>query len=1178
MNWTDEQKSAITFRDEKSILLSAAAGSGKTAVLVQRIISRLTDKENPLNINEMLVLTFTEAAAAEMKQKIRKAVQDALFSDPENAHLKKQMMLLHSAQISTIHSFLSSVLRGNAHLSELPIGFSLSSEEEAELLLKQALDIVLERYYKNMDKIKPFYELSVCYGGAKGDLALRESVLKLYSFIRSLPYPKEWLCSSVKNYETLYKEKDIKNTKWQKSSEKIISSYIDAIKECYDAISQVSEHFSEDHPYVSFYSAEKRLVFDMLLKLDNESIAEKVKIISEFRFPAKVRKQNLFPEEEALCDRIREVAKDNFKNLEEFILSAEEKTPEFYKKLYLRAKTLKNIMLMLHRVYTKLKAEKECADFSDLEHGALKLLADEKHQPTALSKDLKKRYKEILIDEYQDTSNIQDEIFSLISRDNKNKFMAGDVKQSIYKFRNAQSALFLDKRERYLSSSDEGEVLTLSKNFRSRKEIISLCNFIFSDIMSASLGDITYDESQALKFGASFSDEEFIPEFYVVTSEEETEDADTLREKEALFIAKRIKELTETMTVTEKDGTKRPLSYKDIVILMRNRSASPIFKAVFDEAGIPLDTDAPKSFLGSREISTVLSLLAILDNPRQDIPLVAVLRSKIFGFSPDELSDIRAEKKGCDFYDALTFARGKSEKVAFFLDELDLLRKKADDVNLFGLLIFIYERYNLFSVFSSYKNPVVRRSNLKILLQRARAFEKSGKHGLFAFMNYIETLKENDKDLSGAKNSSSDDDSVRLMTVHKSKGLEFSVVFLTDTSHKFNLSDSQTNITQNDNLGFCLSFIDEENKIKYPHISSEIFKQIQTGELLSEEMRLLYVALTRAKEKLIITSALNKTSKNPYIFSKDKKPLLCQLKGIRNYAQWLIFSLLTHKDAKCLREFFELDEDIIKTKADFPLKCQVIYSAEKIEAEEICKDLKTQSQESTISASLKKEIETVLLSDKALGSDVPFKVSVSALKKEKNEVRPPALTLGKNIQRKANSEFSPAERGTITHFMLSYLDEKKILSLKDLEAEIEKAESSGIITKPQKDAVDTASLFRLYDSDLFKRLKESKKVFKEYSFYIYVKAKDIKEDLSDDEKDLDVLLQGTIDCFFEDYDGEFVLIDYKTDRITKDEAEIRAKDYLVQLESYSKALYEIFGKKPKERYIYFLSINHAERL
>lgn len=1181
MNWTDEQSSAINFREPKSVLLSAAAGSGKTAVLVQRIISRLTDSKDPLNINELLVLTFTEAAALEMKQKIRKAVKDALSLSPESEHLKRQVMLLHSAQISTIHAFLHSVLKGNAHLSDLPFGFSLASEEEKELLLKEALDTVFEKYYKNMNKIKPFYELSFCYGGAKGDSALRGDVLKLYDFLKSLPYPKEWLNQSVRNYEILYKETNIKNTLWQKAYENIEANLKGAVDECLNSLKTSAELLPEDHRYNSYYNAEVTLVKDFLEKLKNTSSGEKSALIAEFSTPPKARKVGTNPYEEALCDAAHQTLKDNFNNLTAFIKLGEVNREEFYKKLYYRAKTLKNVMLMLDRVYAKLKAEKSLADFSDLEHGALKLLTDKDHNPTALSFELKKRYKEILIDEYQDTSNIQDEIFSLISRNKKNTFMAGDIKQSIYKFRNAQSALFLGKREKYIAKSDEGALLTLSKNFRSRKEIISLCNFVFSNIMSAHLGDVDYDENEALKFGASYSEEKEAPEFYLITNDEaEDGSIDALREKEARFILSRIKVLLKELEVTEKDGSKRPLEYKDIVILMRNRSALPIFKEVFEEEGVPLDTDAPKGFLSSLEIELTLSLLALCDNPRQDIPLIAALRSKIFSFTPDELAEIRLLKKDGDFYEALCLSRDKNEKASYFLSELDILRKAAEEKSIFGLLVFIYERYNLISLFSYLSSPGPRKSNLKTLLQKAKSFEKSGKSGLFAFMSYVEKLKENDKDLAAPK-STSGENAVKIMTFHRSKGLEFPVVFIADTSHKFNLSDTSKNITVHDNLGLCLAMTDEESKIRYPYMTGEIFKATLTDEYLSEEMRLLYVALTRAKEKLIITSAIKttKTKAQGFIFSKDKKPLLCQLKAARSHGQWLVFALLTHKDAKPLREYYGFDEDITSNNSDFPLICDVLYTLPEAGEDSLKQIPKEQTKSDNIlPLNIKEDIHKVLSFDKVIGSQVPFKLSVSALKKKEKAKESSSLKMGRSIAKKEKQEFSPAERGTITHFMLSFLDEKKILCESDLNEALDKAEKDGIISTAQKNAVRKDTLIKLYESDLFIRLRKSKKTFKEYSFYIYIKAGEILKDIPEEEKDLKVMLQGTIDCFFEDEDGEFVLIDYKTDRITADEAKERAKEYALQLDGYSKALYEIFGKAPKERYIYFLSINHAERL
>ena len=821
----------------------------------------------------------------------------------------------------------------------------------------------------------------------------------------------------------------------------------------------------------------------------------------------------------------------------------------------------------------RLKRERNLLDFSDLEHGLLSLLSDKDHNPTPVALELRERYKEILLDEYQDTNSIQEEIFRLLSRDEKNIFMVGDLKQCIYKFRNAAPELFAEKRLKYKKDEKAGRLLNLSKNFRSRSEVIGTVNFIFSSIMSEGIGDIDYEESEYLKLGAEYPpaecEKDFETEFYLVTGTEDTKATDT----EADFIAKRIEEIVaeKLMVYDTKLGKKRAAEYRDIVILLRHRSSSTCLEEALSLRGIPSCSDASKSYLDSPEVGTIISFLNIIDNPYQDIPLIATLRSKMFGFTADELAEIRLKKQGTWFFDALTATADDGfKKAKSFLEELEKLRYEAQNSSIYKLILTIYERFNCLATAGLMTNPPLRRANLKLLAQRAMDYENKKGGGLFGFMNYLEKLKADGGDLSAAKTVSENENAVRIMTIHKSKGLEFPIVFLSDTSHKFNTKDISRGINFHGEAGLSLAAVDTKLRIKYPSTSSALFKTIIKRELLSEEMRLLYVALTRAKEKLIITSALELSSnqKSAPLYDENKKPLTAHLRRMQNFSGWLLSSLLPHPEAKELRALLGYEEDVVSTKADFKLKVGVIDTIEQKEVLTEHKEEKKNDREIKFS-----DIEEILSYTPDTGDKIPLKITVSEVKRRLSEdvLYSPRLTSSKNIYLKQKEELTAAERGTITHFVLQHLDEKAINREEDLILVLEKAVTEGVISRAQKSVVDTKKLMRFFESELGNRLKESAEIYKEYSFYSKIEAGKVFEEIQEDKKRTEILLQGTIDCFFIEEDGKMVLVDYKTDNVSKAMAAERANHYKIQLDCYNEALLNIFGKKADESYIYFLN-------
>lgn len=1176
MEWTKEQKQAIDFRGDKSVLLAAAAGSGKTAVLVQRIIEKIKDKENPVSVSDLVVLTFTEAAASEMKRKIQRAIKKALAEDPKNKHLKRQSLLVHSAAISTVDAFCKARLKEFVHQTDLPADFSIVSQTEAALILKSAVNRVMEKYYERADLLPSFRALCESCGSAKSDFALRELLTNLFLFSQSMPYPAEWLCRSARAYKPGGGEENA-------CRKEVLSELCADIKEAALLCLETVSALPADHKYYIFYEAETKKLLSLCAALEESGFKGGISEIIEFKLPGKVRVQKTYPEEERKADLLRELYSKKLDGLKGVLSAEKGETEELAQSAYQRIKTLKNIILAIGREFKRQKRAKSYLDFSDLEHEFLSLISDREHNPTSVALSLRKKYSEILLDEYQDTNNVQEEIFRLISRDGKNIFMVGDLKQSIYKFRNAVPKLFSDKYELYKKSGESGELIRLFKNFRSRREVIDAVNGIFSGIMTKNCGDVLYNEEEYLINGAEYpppiGGESFSAEYRLIKFSDESDKkpvSEDIRIAEARLIAKRIGELIKEGfhifdTSLEKQ---RRAEYKDIVILTSNNSAAELIAEVCAECGVPVYAKTGRGYLSSPEVEIILSLLETIDNPYQDIPLIAAMRSGIFGFSAEELAKIRIPHKEGYFYDAvLKAAESGNAKAEFFVSELEALREFSKTASIYRLLIHIFQRYNYFAMVSSFVNPDLRIANLRLFSERAAEFEKTKLSGLFGFLSYLESVREEKQDLLPAKTVSEGENVVRIMTVHKSKGLEFPIVFLADTSRAFNTEDLNKKILRHERGGIALCGYDAEDKIIYPSSQKEIIKRLEKKELFSEQIRLLYVALTRAREKLIITAAADvnpKKMQNP-IYGENKKPSGAYLKSLSCFRDLISAVCLTHKNAKEIRELFSLDEDIINPRLDFPLEVHLDWT-EDIEAGFEMPEEETGSEAPEELKAAKEKAELILSYDLPKEEKVPLKMAVSEVKRRLSDEHEyvPRLLGGKNIYLKSKSELSAAEIGTVTHFILQHISEKEIFSKEDFFGAAEEMQKKGIISKSQLDAADLDAAADFVLSPLGKRMKKSGAVFKEFSFYSEKAAGDIFSELEGEKRETGILLQGTVDCFFEE-NGELVLLDYKTDGISADEAEKRAEQYKIQIDCYKEAIEKIFEKKVKESYICFLN-------
>ncbi len=1184
VNWTPEQIKAIETHGG-NILVAAAAGSGKTAVLVERIIRMITDAKNPVSVDKLLVLTFTDAAAAEMKRKISAAIEEKLEQDPDNKYLHEQSIKVGSAAISTIHSFCNRIISNNVHLTDLPPDFSLIDEVENKVLQSRAVDAVLESYYEKIDKKDGFRQLVTGWGGVKSDDYLRETVVKLHDFSRSLAYPKKWLHDAyTKGYADI-KKYGIDGSVWDNLLKRTIYLIGLDIKEGMNILFNMADReIPADHPLHAYYfdmKAEFVSAFDAIDMEKSDGVDKLCKLTGGFEKKKAPPARGIDPDAAKKISTFRDKkVKVKLKEVAELLSATGRENVDRTIKCLPMVKTLVSIVRQTERVHQRYKREKSSIDFNDLEHGMLRLICTEKREDTPLCRDLREYYHEILIDEFQDTNALQYEIFKRISKEEGNLFMVGDVKQSIYKFRNADPSIFMRLYKSY-GKDEGGQLIRLFKNFRSRKEVTDSVNFVFSSVMSERVGGIEYTEEYLIN-GATYPiGDGYTTEILITDAEAETDLAQEMSkdELEAKNVAARIYDMVnmERLKVTDKETKeKRDIKYGDIAVLCRGRAGCVSIEKALTDIGVSSVSDAGVHYLDSVEVLTVLNFLQIIDNPIQDIPLVAVMRSSMFDFSADELAWIRKRRDG-RYYFALEAAAEENKKAAGFLAVLNNLRECAKFMGVDELVWKICFELHYFSIVGAMKNGERRKANLKLLLARCQDFEQGTLTGLFNFIKYIEVLRERDADLAPATEVAPDGNAVRIMTMHKSKGLEFPVVFVSGTSKKFNLSDAYRNIIWDAYLGVGIDYIDTQRRIKY----SMPFKRMIETEMMSaqkaEEMRLLYVAMTRAKEKLIISAAVSERDNKwkDVEFDENHRIYPAFADGMVRMRDWVLGAVLGHPSANNLREFAGRLDIVPSAETESDITVAFAHSTEvthqKADAEET-----EQKGKSTECADIGDRISYIYPYGNLAG--IPAKMSVSELKRRRapEEDYSRSLIETKKILSYNTDEINSAERGTITHYVMQRLDLSAVETQLQISAQIDEMAKSGAISVAQREVVDVESIAEFFACDLGKRLINSKKYEREYDFYMLISPKEIDESLDCTGAE-DVVLQGIADCFFYEDDG-VVLIDYKTDRVGKSSVKERSEFYRLQIEYYSKGLESILGCRVKERYLYFLNCKEAVKM
>lgn len=1177
MKWTEEQEKAI-FEKNNNILVAAAAGSGKTAVLVERIIQKILNDK--IDIDKLLIVTFTNAAASEMRERVLDAIYKKLDDNPDDENLQKQIVLLGKSNICTIHSFCLDVIKNNFFEVDLPANFRIASEEEIALLQQEALEEVFEELYENENE--SFAKLIESYTGYRGDEPVKDIVFNIYRMIQSMPFPQKWLEKKVAMFDrNSHSNQDFSHTIWGRI---LLDNFKEELLDSINNI-KVIKNKLDKYEEMEKYSLTLKNDIEML-----EQFYDKCETWDgAFEF-ANNMKFKTWPSDKKANSELKEEAKKVRDNIKKKINGIIEKTLIYnsenaYNDIFLMHDNLvafKDLVLKFDTVFSQKKKNKNMIDFSDIEHYALKILLkiDENgnYIPTDVARKYQEKFQEIAIDEYQDSNRVQELILGAVSRKN-NIFMVGDVKQSIYKFRQACPELFLEKYEKYtFNGNKEGMKIQLFKNFRSNSNVLDITNKIFKSIMSKELGDIDYTEDEFLNLGADYpqiKNSVGKSELHLIDTNEKEEknlnwddtedDVEGIEENfkqldkieiEAKFVAEKIKELVESEKLIKcKNGEYKRIEYRDIVILLRSTSKlAPIFERELVKNNIPVFSDSITEYLNTIEVQTIINLLKILDNPLNDILLVSVMRSPIGEFKDNEILEIRLSNREESMYANLLHTRNNSNKVSTFLDDLEKWKDMSETSSLAELIWQIYIDTGFLNYVGLMPNGALRQANLKMVFERAKEYEKTSFKGLFNFIRFIERLSISSGDMSAAKVIGESENVVRIMSIHKSKGLEFPVVFLCCTQKKINLQDLRTNVLLHNEIGFGPEYIDYDRKIQYPTAAKQAIKIVSKNEAISEEMRVLYVALTRAKEKIIITGTVNNIEK----LENDKKEIL----NIYNGKDGKINPILIKKNISYLDWIYlvYLNENI---KDDIEL-----YKHTKDELQ-----IAEKAKEDTRDFDFSKNIDFDTIEKKfnwnykdAELTNLPMKTTVSEMKQLENSKENDNKVGLEEIKAKFmedTNQMTSARKGTLIHLVFQKINFNKKYNDEELKNFISSLVMKNLISEKETKYIDLKKIKLFLNSQMYDRIQEAKVIEKEKTFCIKLALEEYNNQ--------EILIQGIIDLYFIDKDDKLVLLDYKTDLV--DNENILKNRYRIQLEIYQKALEISMNRKVDEVYIYSTNLN-----
>ncbi|MDQ5983289.1 MAG: ATP-dependent helicase/nuclease subunit A [Eubacteriales bacterium SKADARSKE-1] len=1164
--WTENQAAAINSR-KGSILVSAAAGSGKTAVLVQRVIESLTDKENPVDADKLLVVTFTNAAAAEMKSRISSRISELLLINPLDENLKRQQLLLKNSHISTIHSFCSDLIRENFFKLNISPDFKIADSNEILLLKSKAINEVLEEKYAFNSK--QFLTLVEAFSRGRNDSKLIDIINLLYEFVRSHPFPKKWLNDKLNMYNA---NVPVKDTVFGKT---LITHAKSAINHCIELIKYAIFLTGEDEAFENAYKPTLNNDLLMLNEIQNTltsgSWDEISNSIHVFKLPTLKRLTGFSDDPIKLKIMAnRQEVKDIFKKLNHFFITTENECKKDTEKLKPIVQELFSVIELFSEKFDHLKSIKNLVDFGDLEHLALKLLVKPTasgFEKTAEALELCEKFQQVMVDEYQDTNEAQDMIFRAVSNNESNFFMVGDVKQSIYRFRQAMPEIFLRRKESYENydpvKDNYPSKIILDKNFRSRSGVLSSVNFIFHQLMSKSLGDMDYTKDEELKPGAKFfqKDEPDTELKIIDLSESDEKDIDIV---EARYISELICKMIKDEYKIQSGNEMRSVTYGDFCVLLRSTSRhAEVFAEEMKKCGVPAFSDINRPFLSTSEIKIIISLLKIINNPIDDISILSVLLSPIENFTLDEIVKIRIIDKEKPIYMAIKKASANgNKKCEDFLFELENFRKMSSIMSISKFISYIYENTEYPNIVQVLPDGQTKLNNLYLFLEYAKNYETSSSSFLCDFIGFIDNLIKQNADLAIPATASAEN-TVKIMSIHRSKGLEFPICIMANCSRQFN--KDKDDILLHPSLGIGIKLFDNERLCRYSTLQREAVKLTLETDSLSEELRVLYVALTRAREKLIMVTTLKNPQKelNRLSLGLTEQTAIAPytVKEATSFSDWILSCALKHPSGGNLRT-------LAGTLPGLTLNDDNLWSIEIAEPKEILENTEIVKEEVPIEPDkelLNKITKKINYKYPLEGlSNIPCKLSVTDIIKQKDKriinFKKPTFITGK--------KFSPSEKGTAFHTFMQFADYKKAQN--DLPAHIEDLISKGFLKKEQAECIDKQKLEQLLKSKLMERILKSSKVLREYKFTTALSPKEYDNNLPNNFLDQKIILNGTVDCLFLE-DNEFVLVDYKTNKINSHHEIINL--YKKQLELYKKALAKCTSTGVKQSILYLFYTN-----
>lgn len=1197
-NWTEEQKAAFTLNDS-NILVAAAAGSGKTAVLVERIIKKITDTENPVNVDELVVVTFTKAAAAEMKLRIREAIDALVEEQPDNMHLVNQLTLINNAQISTIDSFCLGIIRNHFTEVELDPGFRTADEGEIKLLENDVMEDMLEEYYASGND--DFFNFVDSYGEGRDDSAIEDMILKVYRFARSDPWPEQWYDMCILPYA----DTDIEESQAVKFLYKNIKNVIADYERLYIGLSEICREPMGPLMYAEAIESDLAGIRQLL---NADSFAELGRRVSLISFDALGRKK--VPDVNEQKKKYVKDMRDGYKKYVTETLRSKIFVSDI-KHIAADVADSKGAVMMLTRLakdfaqrMQKEKRQRNMIDFNDMEHLALNILVSCENGEktyTDVAKMLADKYHEIMIDEYQDSNLLQEEILTAVSKSvnggENNIYMVGDVKQSIYKFRLACPELFIDKYDRYKPyKCDNGSELKieLQMNFRSRKNVLESTNDVFKRVMNKDFCGIRYDDAARLNNGFSYPQKDAPTEIVLIDMKEASgKDA---RETEGAYIAAKIKELMKDGKVYDaKRAEYRRMKYSDIVILTRSvKDWADVFVNELMNVGIPAYSESNAGYFATFEIKTLMNLLSVIDNPTKDIEMSGVMLSYFGGFSVDEVAHVRMisnkepliyqlrKSAECDELGEL------NRKAKVFVDKLDALRRKSEYMSIQELVWNVVFDTGYYDYVGTMPAGKQRQANVDLLLSRAGSFENTSYSGLFNFLRYVERMKKSEVDYGEASVLGENEELVRVMSIHKSKGLEFPVVFIAGMHKKMNFMDANGSIVIDGDLGIGMDVVRLSQRTKGRTVIKASIARKIVQDTIAEEQRVLYVAMTRARERLIMTGV-----------DKDAE------KAVKKWTD-------KAQELQMSDEFSYLDNENFKTYFDMVMPVALLpedrnlgeFCINVVESETIVDDalvseadLIANEKEITSDTSGAKQIYPAY--GYATQVNRKLKITVSELKQMQQDSDYDAMQMVEGSLRKAQAaadkdeqatdkdeqtledvktavvpafiagkqeKLAGNERGTAYHRVMECLDYESVSTIEEIEREINKMADDERMTRMQADCVDAADIYRFCQSELGHRISKAMQaglVRREQPFVFRPVM-------------IDQLVQGVIDLYFEEADG-LVIVDYKTDRVKRTDAgeEQLRERYMIQLDYYAKALEQLTGKKVKEKVIYSFTLGKA---